>query len=435
MKNSDYKYQPTTAFWKIQKLIRDGLPKFTNEDKKLFIIQGGQGAGKTIAILMLLIDYFNRNKAEITICSKELTKVKSTALKDFLKILKDYNLKGKNNFNKSTSTYYKDPSDIESHFIEFIGLDEEDVGKGRRRNIVYINEANKVTLSNFTDITARAGLTIIDYNPDAHFWANDLITDFNFLNLTYLDNEFLSENEVRNILDYKKKGFVNPNLEDYDVESNIKSAYQANKWRVYGLGKVGSVEGRIYLWSSCEYRFFKDLQVTSYFGVDWGAVDPFAIVECKYYDGTLYVHELNYDSENQIRQKLTSPELAQINKADEDGLVPFIFRKVDIPTNAYITCDSNRPNKIISARNAGYEYCYSVGGKSGLMDRIDMIQQIDVVFTNSSVNLDYEQMNYRYAVDKFGNQLERPEDKDNHLIDAIAYVVQGLFDRGIIKVL
>lgn len=86
------KYRPTTAFWKIHKLIKDGLPQFKQDEQTVFIIQGGAGAGKTIAILMLLIDYFERNKAEVTICSAELSKLKDTAMNDYIKILQDYGL-------------------------------------------------------------------------------------------------------------------------------------------------------------------------------------------------------------------------------------------------------------------------------------------------------------------------------------------------------
>src|SRR5690606_17673449 len=150
------------AFWKIHRLIGSGLKKFKDNEKKVFVIQGGQGAGKTVAILMLIADYFFRNKSEITICSAELTKLKETALNDFHKILIDWNLISIIKYNQVESTFTIGAG----HFVEFIGLDKADVGKGRRRKIVFINEANKITLDQFADITARAEIVIIDYNPD-----------------------------------------------------------------------------------------------------------------------------------------------------------------------------------------------------------------------------------------------------------------------------
>jgi hypothetical protein len=68
--------------------------------------------------------------------------------------------------------------------------------------------------------------------------------------------------------------------------------------------------------------------------VDWGTVDPWGIVEAKYLDGRLYLRELNYASENEIRQKLTPTELAQIAAGDTEeerrnqdsgGIVSWLF--------------------------------------------------------------------------------------------------------------
>lgn len=433
MNNEQFKYKPTTAFWKIHKLISDGLPKYKEKERKIFIIQGGQGAGKTISILMLIADYFNRNKSEITICSAELTKLKDTALNDFNKILTDWNIIQSVNFNKVESTFTKGVG----HFVEFIGLDKADVGKGRRRRIVYINEANKITLKQFTDITDRAEIVLIDYNPDARFWAHDLINDFNFINLTFEDNEYLPENERNNILYNKSRGYLLDENGDYILDDNgnkrIISEYWANRWRVYGLGEIGAVEGRIYYWKKINYFDFLKIPSKSYYGVDWGMVDPFAVVECKYYDGKFYVHELNYKSENELRRDISPDLLKRIQSSSDEGLVTWLFQKLNIPKNAYIITDTNRPNKIHALRRSGWEYTVGVGGKSKLLDRVNTLQGADIYFTNTSKNIEYEQENYCYAKDRFGVTLEEPEDKNNHTIDAIAYCYEKMFEMGLIR--
>jgi len=241
---SEFKYKPTKAFYKISKLVKQ---------TDLAIIQGGQGAGKTISILMLLIDYVYRNKVEVTICSAELSKLKGTAINDFVKILKDYNIFNKNNWNKSEFIYRFDSGG----FIEFIGLDKSDVGKGRRRQIIFINEANKISLEKYTDITARGEKIIVDYNPDGRFYIHDLVTETNFINLTFEDNEYLPIKEKENILNYYKLG--------YDEDGTIKNEYYANKWRVYGLGQIGSVEGRIYYWNKIAKSDYDKIDSTLYY--------------------------------------------------------------------------------------------------------------------------------------------------------------------------
>jgi len=408
---NDFVYKPTLAFWKIKRLIKEGLPKFKDNQQKIFVIQGGQGAGKTIAILMLIIDYVERNKSEITICSAELSKLKDTALNDYIKIMQDYNYYNDKRYNKSETLYTYGAG----HFVEFLGLDKKDVGKGRRRKIVYINEANKTTLQQYTDITARADLVIIDYNPDGYFYGNDLITDFNFINLTYLDNEYLSKNEIRNILSYYEKG--------YDLEGNIKNQFWANKWRVYGKGEIGSVEGRIFLdWTRNTFLDFQKLPFKSFFGVDWGKNHKFGIVELKYdsYTNTLYCHQKNYFSENELLAKLEPIELANIN--NEGGIIIHTFRKLGIPFDADIVCDSAVPDNILLLRDYGWEYAVGIDKPKGsVMAGITLLQSTNVVYTDVSDGIDLEFKNYSYANDRLGVVDDEVIKAFDDIIDPIRY--------------
>lgn len=400
------------------------LRKISALKKRIWGIQGGQGAGKTYSILQLLINHASNNpNKEIFIASDELSKMRITVIKDFLNIMKSFNLYENERFTDGTLYRFKNGS-----FIKFIGLDKVDIGKGLRSDIVFVNEANKVKFDTYRELTSRAKRVIIDFNPNAKFWFHtEVMTrdDCDFINLTYLDNEFLSAEEKGEILRYKKKG--------YTPDGKVINEYWANMWRVYGLGQVGQVEGRIYNWKSIPYAEFLNLNKESYFGVDWGTVDPFAIVEAKYHDGNLYIHEHNYASENEIRRSLSSMDLHSINGADEDGLVSWLFQKLNIPKKKIIVCDNNRPNKIVSLRRVGYESAVAVGGKSKLLDRIQMLQGLNIYFTDTSKNIELEQENYCYQKDKFGVQQEDPIDQDNHTIDAIAYVVQKMFDLGIIR--
>lgn len=409
--NNEFKYKPTTAFWKIKKLINDGLPKFKDNQQKVFVIQGGQGAGKTISILQIIIDYVERNKSEITICSAELSKLKDTALNDFIKILQDYNLFNDKRYNKSETLYTYSAG----HFVEFLGLDKKDVGKGRRRKIVYINEANKTTLQQYTDITARADLVIIDYNPDGYFYGHDLINDFNFINLTYLDNEYLSKNEVRNILAYYEKGYL--------PDGTIKNQFWANKWRVYGLGEVGSVEGRVFLdWQRNTYQDFINLPLKSFFGVDWGKNHKFGIVELKYdrYTNTLYCHQRNYFSENELLAKLEPIELANIN--NEGGIIIHTFKKLGIPYDADIVCDSAVPDNILLLRDYGWEYAIGIDKPKGsVMAGITLLQSTNVVYTDVSDGIDLEFKNYSYANDRLGIVDDEVIKAFDDIIDPIRY--------------
>jgi hypothetical protein len=395
----EFVYRPTKSFYKIRDLLRN--------DSNLFIIQGGQGASKTISILMLLIDLVKRQQCDITICSAESSKLSDTALRDWAKIVDDWNLVDLFKYNASELTYTNKQNKA---YVEFIGLDKKDIGKGRRRDVIYINEANKITLQQFSDISARAKIVILDYNPDGVFWANELINDKNFINVTYLDNEFLPKQEIYNIEDYKRKG--------YYEDGTIRNEFWANKWRVYGKGEIGSVEGRIYYWKPIDYLDYLKIQSKVYYGVDWGKVDPFAIIEAKYHDGKLYVHELNYDSEDTIRMKMNSTELSQINNSEDETIVTHTFKKLGISKNAQGITDNNYPSKVRAIQSAGWEQFISIGGKWKNVDRIAKINDIEVYYTSCSKNIENEQFTYCYAKDKFGRTLEEPIDANDHCFDS-----------------
>lgn len=400
------------------------LRKIAGLRKRIKGIQGGQGAGKTIGILMLLINHASSNSnREIYIASDELSKMRITVIKDFLKVMDGFGIYNRENW--VDGTLYRFPN---GSFIRFIGLDKEDIGKGLRSDVMFVNEANKIKFDTYRELTSRAKQIFIDFNPNKKFWFHTEVQtrdDCDFIKLTYNDNEFLGKEERAEILRYKTRGF--------NEAGEVINQYWANMWRVYGLGEVGQVEGRIYNWHSIPYETYLAINKEEYIGNDWGKVDPWGVVGLKYHDGNLYVDEKNYESENEIERKLSPAELHQIKGIGEDGLVAWKFKKFGIGYDQRIVCDTNRPTKILSLRNAGWEYAVGVGGKIDLINRIGILSGLNVYYTDKSTNIEYEQENYCYEKDKFGVMLEKPVDQDNHLIDGIAYGVSKMFQDGVIK--
>ena len=400
------------------------LRKISSLKKRIWGIQGGQGAGKTFAILILLINHASSTpNRKIIIASAELSKMRITVLKDFTTILKAFKLNRTVTIT-GASPIAKFPNGSE---ISFIGLDKEDIGKGLRSDIIFLNEANKTKFETYRELTSRAKRVIVDFNPNAKFWFHTEVQpreDCDFLVLTFKDNEFLSQQEINEILHYKKKG--------YDAEGNIINEYWANKWRIYGLGEIGGVEGRIFHWKSIPYNDFVKIDAPEYYSVDWGTVDPFAIGVEKYKDGRLYTHELNYMSENQWHSRLSATELMQIKGQDAEGFVTWLFKRLKIPKDANIICDSNRPEKVIALRNAGWDYALAIR-KEKILEGIDLLQSLDVYYTDVSKNIEHEQSVYCWDEDRFGTKLEKAVDRDNHHIDRIKYNATWLRQEGIIN--
>jgi len=221
-----------------------------NPKKKIWILQGSQGSAKTFSILLILIDFCLKQKAEIIIASAELSKMKITVIKDFkniMKILGFWESVGRWHGSDFIYTFSKTDATV-----KFIGLDKEDIGKGLRSDVVFLNEANKVNFETYRQLTSRSKKIILDYNPDGYFWAHteiiDVRDDFDFLQLDFTGNEELSDEERTEILTYYQLG--------YNTDGTIKNEYWANIWRVYGKGEVGSKEGRVYTnWKKISYVY------------------------------------------------------------------------------------------------------------------------------------------------------------------------------------
>jgi len=369
----------------------------SNPNETVFVIRGGQGAGKTISILELLIISLQKSTKEISVISSELSKMKRTVVRDYKKIAKDWGVLTGDQFNRSESKH-EYPNDS---YIDFLGADVNDIGKGFRRDIVYINEADKMDIDTAVQFISRAGLTIIDYNPDSLFWGDDYINENNFITLTFEDNEFLPQSEVDSILDYKIKGFHNPNLpfEQLFKEENTKSSYWSNKWRVYGLGMVGSLDGVVFdNWKQID-EMPADARLLGY-GLDFGySNDPTAIVEVWKWNDKRILNQICY------RKGLSNKEIAKF-----------------IPTLMPCYCDSAEPKSIAELQTLGINAYPVTKGPDSITYGIQIMQEENYLITKSSVDLINEFQKYTWKKDRRTNdKINKPIDNWNHAIDATRY--------------
>jgi phage terminase large subunit len=389
---TENKYKYSKAYFKILDLIT------SNPNENVFVIRGGQGASKTISILELIIQSLLSSEKEATVLSSELSKMKKTVVRDYKKLCKDWGVfQDDNDFNRSESKHeYPNGS-----YIDFLGADVNDVGKGFRRDILYINEADKMDIETAIQFISRAGLTIIDYNPDTLFWGDEFINESNFITLTFEDNEYLPDSEVKSILEYKKKGFHNPNL-PFDLlfkEDNIKSSYWANKWKVYGLGMIGSLDGVVFSnWSQID-SIPKEARLLGY-GLDFGYTnDPTAIIEIYKWNEKRILNEICYST------GLSNKQISSY-----------------IQTKMPCYCDSAEPKSIDELKGLGINAIPVTKGSDSINYGIQVMQEQDYLITSSSKNVINEIQKYTWAKDKKTNEsMNKPVDNYNHSIDAIRY--------------
>ena len=458
----------TIVFEKIWNAINEvdenGKNKF-----RYIINRGSSRSSKTISLIQVY-DLYARSKENkrLTIWRDTKTDCKKTVLNDMIKTLKRENLyKVGQDFNKTESIFtYNSGSTVEIH-----GTDDEETVHGLTQDCAWANEPYKISRETFNQIDQRTSdFVFIDYNPKKDHWVEDLIKDERsiVIDSTFKDNPFCPEESKRKILSYQpvcasyivlNKLIHENEVRQYDFEKNplqfskrqinevlrcidneYKNSASLFNWQVYGLGEKSEKPNRIFNWKEIPDHEYQQINAPIYIGVDWGKVDPWGIAEVKYQDGCLYVHELNYLSENKIRETLKDQERILLSKetqdenALEEGLVKWYFERLGISKKNVIICDSNRPLKIASLRRIGYDYAEPASKPGGsILHGIDLMENLKIYFTASSKNIAYEQENYSRKVDRYGTILEEPQDLDNHLIDCIRYVVLYLQRNGTIK--
>lgn len=293
-------------------------------------------------------------------------------------------------------------------FVEFLGVDKADVGKGVRRDLIYINEANKMTFDEANNFVSRADITIIDYNPDEKFWGDSYIKSdgSNFLRLTYLDNEFLRPTEIGSILFYKKKGFKNSDLDFKDLfhPDNIVNKWFANKWKVNGLGLIGMLEGVVFEnWSKIQ-SIPQGAELLAY-GIDWGfSIDPTTLVEVYRWNGKLVINERIYQT-GLLNHQLIS-----------------LMNQLGIRRDVIIICDSADPKSIQELRNAGYYAMPCTKGQDSVTQGISKLQEFELLITEASYNTIKEFENYTWKKNANNESIGIPVDAFNHSIDPIRYI-------------
>lgn len=370
--------------------VTTALRKITASKNKITVVQGGQGASKTFSILMLLINHASSKEGrEILILSAELTKMRLTVIKDFVKIMRMFGIYEDSRF--ISGTLYRFPN---GSFIKFIGLDKSDVGKGLRSDVAYFNEVNKIDSETYRQVASRTKKVYADFNPDAEFFIHKEVIgreDCDFMKLTFQDNEQLDEGEREEILRYKELG--------YNDAGEIINKYWANKWRVYGLGEVGAIDGAVFeRWEAIPMP--KEARLL-YYGCDFGyATSKFAVIGVYYWNGRKVLKEFVY--KNSLTNQQGAEELKRSGYA-----------------NGVVYCDSAEPKSIRELQVEGIQ-AVKCGSKSDIKTfAIQSLNQDTFYVDETSTNL-IDELRYYVYDEKTGKP--RKTDKD-HLMDAMLYAI------------
>jgi len=371
-------FQSTTAVKKLHAL-----------KKRKKVIQGGTSAGKTFGILPILIDRCVRTPMlETSVVSESIPHLRRGAMKDFLKIMIATGRYIDSHWNRSGLKY----TFMNGSYIEFFSVEQPDKLRGARRHVLYVNEANNIPFDAYNQLAIRTSGDIwIDFNPTANFWAHKEVAiedDVDFITLTYLDNEALPETIVKDIESARDKA--------------KDSAYWSNWWQVYGLGKVGSLDG-VCITGWKEIKLPEEARLLC-MGMDFGySNDPTTLIALYKFNDAYIFDEVIY------QKKLLNSDISDLLKTHD--------------VNSVIYADSAEPKSIAEIRTYGHKILPCTKGKDSIVYGINLINQNKIFVTNRSTNLLKELQSYTWMKDREGNTINKPIDAFNHCIDACRYAI------------
>lgn len=352
--------------------------------KRIRIVQGGTSASKTISILMYLTDMAQSDQVPTltSIVSESIPHLKRGCLRDFKNIMQGHNYWKDSSWNATDSIYTFESGSK----VEFFSADNADKLRGGRRDRLFLNEANNMTFDAFEQLEVRTKEFIfIDYNPTNEFWALTEVKgkrdDVDFIILTYLDNEALSQ-EIRNSIEQRKnrKGW----------------------WQVYGEGQLGEVEGKIYKdWQIVdEIPHEARLEVR---GLDFGYTNDPTVLE------DIYKFNDGFIVDEQLYMKGMS------NKQIADLIL-------NLPNpQTLVIADSAEPKSIDEIKSYGVNIIGATKGQGSVMQGIQFVQDQRISLTKRSINTIKCYRNYLFKTDKDGKILNEPEHTFSDPMDAIRY--------------
>lgn len=361
------------------------LDRALRAGKTVISAQGSSRSGKTYNILIYLITYLAQHpKTRLTIVRGTLPALKGSVLIDFKEILLRMELWNEKAFNKSELIYTLPNGSV----VDFISTDSEQKLRGRKRDVLFVNEANELLEIEWQQLRMRTTrFCVLDYNPSfsEDHWLCALNRDertYHFIT-TFRDNPFLEQAIIDNLLSLKE---TNPSL-----------------WRVYGEGQQAQVEGLVYPSHEVIDALPEGLRHIRV-GMDFGFTnDPTAAILVGYTDDALYLDELIYQS------GLFASDIADLLRAGAKGVK--------------VIADSAEPRTIAEIARRGIDIHPAAKGADSIKAGIDKMRSMKIYVTKRSNNLRKELRSYTWRQSHDGRWLDQPIDAFNHALDAVRYVV------------
>lgn len=380
-----------------------------DESARYICARGGRGSGKSRSVASALILRAAAKPLRI-LCGREVQK----SIRDSVKRLLDDEIKrcGQSQFFTSTDTEIRGANG--SLFI-FAGLrgNPDSIKSMEGVDIAWIEEAATVSQNSLNilvpTIRKPGSQLIFTWNPadaddpvDAMFCGETTPPRTILKLVNHKDNPWFPD-ELRQEMEYDKK-------RDYDKYLHVwEGQYRKNS----------------------EARVFKNWQVFDFetpanpvfrFGADWGySIDPTTLVRC--WIGRLEDGKAIPDSSG--RHLFVDYEAWELGC--EIDKTPFLFEQVPESSKWPIVADSSRPETISYLRRNGYpKVAPAIKGARSVEEGVEFLRAYDMVVHPRCAHTIDELTHYSYEIDGLtGKPTSILADKNNHVIDALRYALEG----------
>lgn len=386
------------------------LPYMTSEIRTQ-IFFGGSSSGKSFAIVGQRTIYdILQGKRNYLILRNVAKTSRASTFNEVMKCIEKWELKSLFKINASAMTI----TCINGRQIMFMGLDDVEKIKSTTPlkgvlTDILIEEATEVTRNDVKHLNkrlrgladVRKRLTML-FNPilKSHWIYRDYFKDKFFDG----DTEYLDEENSILKTTYKD----NLRFLEADDAAALENETDKYFYDVYTLGNWGVLGGTIFRnWSiedlSEQMKTFDNIRC----GLDFGfSNDPAAIIR-------LHVDNMRkmiFILQDGYFYGLTNPELAEEVKliAGDDRIV----------------CDSAEPKSIEELVREGVYATAAIKGKDSVRFGIQFIQQFKIVIHQDCLETINEFSTYQWLENRRGEKTGNPEDKNNHLIDAMRYALE-----------
>lgn len=407
----EVRFRTGTVYQKNLELLR--MP--ASERPRILVNQGGTRSGKTYDILNLLILLglmYRDQKRVISITRRYAPQLRTSVVRDFEEIMQSYGIWDEACWSKNAMEYR-----MGKVLFEFFGCDQGQKIRGRKRHVLYMNEANENDLDIFRQLMMRtSGTVLMDYNPsmsESYIYDHVLTRkDAAIIKSTYRDNPFLDAN-IRAEIDA---------LRDTDPDY----------YRVYGLGERSNLSGSIYdgrwkLTTECTKRELEEIEAGAVvvYGMDFGYTVPTAAVRLA----------INLDKRAVlVEQVLYRSHL--MNEDIRDALAAYMAKRGEAHCKIY--ADPADPDRIEWLRKNGLRTIEGARKHTGIIDGILTVRQLMMHVRPEDVDTQRELKRYRFHEHKPDKPIktddpiktDKPIKTDDHLMDAIRYPIMSVLSRS-----